>query len=141
MDDVLRLSAETRNKALDLEAQWFRHMLTLAVGALAVLAALEPTVPAEGFARYFLATTWSCLGLGIFTGGAATFLEVDRAWGVAEALRDEVVSSVREARPLRPVVRGKTNGWLELCKKLMVVALGIAAVCLAVFATIVTLSA
>ena len=78
MTNELTMWADLQNKALEVEAAWLRHIRTLAAGALAVLAGLEPTVPETGPARHLLAATWACLGLGIVTGGAAIHLTPSR---------------------------------------------------------------
>lgn len=139
MTNELTMWADLQNKALEVEAAWLRHILTLAAGALAVLAGLEPTVPETGPARHLLAATWACLGLGIVTGGAATFLEVDRARRLVKACEMHIARAMTDGTSLG-VVRGTSSWGLESCKWAMVCTLGTAAVCLAAYATIMTLN-
>ena len=67
------------SKGHEIEATWLRQILALAAGALALLAGLGPYVPPEGPSKYFLATTWVGLGLGIIFGAVATYIDADRA--------------------------------------------------------------
>ena len=62
-----------------LDADWFRHLLTLAVGSLVLLGSFVSDSPASGLARCFLAGTWVSLCIGILSGTAATYLPVNRA--------------------------------------------------------------
>ena len=129
---------ELRKKSIDTEIVWTRQILTLAAGALALLAGLGPDVPAEGYARYFLATTWVCLGFGIVAGAAATYLAAHLAGQEAEdALLEAVLRTDTPPSPRK--VFEWTNRLLWLCMPLMVVSLLAAVICLTAYAALTTL--
>ena len=120
------------------ETAWFRQILTLSAGALAVLAGLGPEIPPEGPAQYFLAATWVCLGSGICTGAGALYLAVDRSRRLASHFREELHRSLREETPMQPVV-ANPRGLLVRCRPAMVVSLISAVICLTGYAVATTL--
>ena len=79
MEPRIKQYVELITKEHEVEVTWLRQILTLAAGALALLAGLGPDVPSDGLGKYLLATTWAGLGLGIVAGAAATYIEVNRA--------------------------------------------------------------
>ena len=127
-------------KGHEVEVAWLRQILTLAAGALALLAGLGPEVPADGLARLLLAATWACLGVGIIAGAAATYVEVDRARASADVFGEQI-SRELDMKPTRSLIPVPTNRLFLLCKPLMVVSLLAAVVCLTGFAIITTLAA
>ena len=140
MNQKIEQYADLVNKGLEIEVVWLRQILTLAAGALALLAGLGPEVPPDGPARLLLAATWACLGLGIIAGAAATYVEVDRARSSANAFGEQITRELHK-KPTRKLISVRTNRVYLLCKPLMIVSLLAAVVCLAGFAIITTLAA
>ena len=140
--------ADLTNRALEAEAAWLRQILTVAGGALALLAGLGPEVPAEGSARDFLAATWVLLGFGIVTGSAATYAVVSRAKWIASAFRAELerphAARIEKKDPPELAwahLQLRMNPILQLCKPLMVFSLLAAVFCLTAYAMEITLAA
>ena len=136
---------ETINHDLD-DAEVFgfliamlRQILTLAAGALALLAGLGPDIPSDGPSKYLLATTWAGLGLGIVFGAAATYIDADRAMRSA-VLFSKHLLRVIEQESSSPLIPVPPNRLYALCKPLMVISLLIAVVCLTAFAITTTLA-
>ena len=133
---------ELREKKSVAQSIWYRHILTLACGGLALLSGLTPKVP-PGVGQYFLAGTWFFLGLGIIAGGAATYLEVDSANKLAAEFQNQLQKSLEEDIPLSrmPLVVSTPNKIFSLAKPVMVIPLMLAVVCLVCASIITTLSA
>ena len=55
MHQQIKKHVELRQEYLQVEMNWYRHLLTLAVGALVLLGSLVSDTPAPGTVRYFLA--------------------------------------------------------------------------------------
>ena len=133
---------ELRQKQADLQANWDRQAVTLASGALALLAGLGPPTPA-GFEKYFLAATWVFLGLGIVSGAAATYLHVSAAKNLANKFHEQLLNSIQNDRELSPNVPivahpHKVFSW---SKPLMVISLLLAVCNLVAYAVITTIGA
>ena len=136
----LRHFADLISKGHESEAIWLRQILTLAAGALALLAGLGPDVPPEGLGKYLLVTTtWAGLGLGIVFGAAATYIETDRATRSAAAFGEYLVRLL-EQKPSLPFVSVPVNKLYVVCKPLMVISLLISVCSLTFFAIITTLA-
>lgn len=88
-----------------LHADWMKHLLTLAAGALTVLTSLrpEPTTPIES---YLLAATRASLGAGIIFGAAATYLQVNIAKRLARRVQEQIAQDRLAGRPIleEPVI-------------------------------------
>ena len=82
-----------------------RQILTLAAGALVLLAGLGPDIPSDGPSKYLLATTWEGLGLGIIFGAAATYIDADRAMRSAVLFSKHLLRVIEQksSSPLIPV--------------------------------------
>lgn len=132
----VRQLLDLRSVQQEQEAMWFRQLLTLAAGGLALLVGLAP--PAEGFARFFLAGTWVCLGAGICAGAAATYLEAHRARALADAFRSELRSALREERDPEATF-AEPHPFFSWARIAAVGALLLGVCCLVVFAVITTL--
>jgi len=133
---------ELRQKQADLQANWDRQAVTLASGALALLAGLGPPAPA-GFEKYFLAATWVFLGIGIVAGAAATYLHVSAAKNLANKFHEQLLNSIRMESPLSSNVRivaqpSRIFSWSE---PVMVVSLLLAVCNLVTYAVITTIGA
>lgn len=122
-----------------LQAAWDRQILTLAAGALALLAGLGPEVPPAGAARYCLAATWGCLGTGICAGGGAAYLEVSRARNLAQRY-GEVLRSSLETGTAMSIVVAPPSRIFVLCRSLMILSLMGAVLCLVTYAVMTTLA-
>ena len=72
MNQKIEQYADLVNKGFEVEVVWLRQILTLAAGALALLAGLGPEVPPDGPARLVLAATCAFLAFGIIAGAAPT---------------------------------------------------------------------
>jgi hypothetical protein len=126
----------------DLESAWYRQLLTLASGGLALLVGLGPSVP-TGIGKFFLAGTWVFLGLGIVLGAAATYLDVDRATKLKNQYGAELQKSILEhgRAVVTSIVVASPSKLLLWSKVAMVVCLLLAVSCLVTFSVLKTLSA
>ena len=138
MDEKWEKYNDLQRKSFEADITWIRQVLTLAAGAFALLVGLGLDAPPEGSARYFLAATWVCLGLGVVAGAAATYLD-------AHFAGQDAVDAFFEARlktdtpPSPPRTFEWTTTLLSLCKPLMVVSLLAAVIFLATYAVMTTL--
>lgn len=133
---------DLRDKRDALQAVWFRQLLTLAAGGLALLVGLGPPV-SSGIERYFLAGTWVFLGLGVLSGSAATYLEVSRANNLEAAFRSRLVKSLDQGRALSPsdLISAGPHRFFSWSQSFMVVSLLLAVCCLVSYAVLTTLAA
>ena len=131
---------ELDEKQAQSEALWLRQLLTLAAGALAILAGLGPDAPSESFAQYFLAATWACLAIGISSGGAATYIATDRAKAAADAYGEELHKSINQRDYKPQLLWASPTPILRICKPLMIFSLLAAVLSLAAYAIITTLN-
>ena len=138
MDEKWAKYNDLLRKSFEADITWIRQILTLAAGAFALLVGLGLDVPSEGSARYFLAATWVCLGLGVLAGAAAIYLDAHFAW--QDAVDASFQARLKTDTPPSP---SRTFEWtttlLGLCKPLMVVSLLTAVICLATYAVMTTL--
>ena len=140
MNQKIEQYADLVNKGFEVEVVWLRQILTLAAGALALLAGLGPEVPPDGPARLLLAATWAFLGFGIIAGAAATYVEVDRAQSSASAYGEQITRELHN-KSTRKLISVRTNRLYLLCKPLMILSLLGAVASLTGFAIITTLAA
>ena len=140
MHQQIKKHVELRQEYLQVETNWYRHLLTLAVGALVLLGSLVSDTPAPGTVRYFLAATWFFLGLGILSGAATTYIEVDRASALDKNYAEEVLKRIHGTPP-NIVISAEPNWLLEACKRIMLISLLLAVVCLTGYSVISTLTA
>jgi hypothetical protein len=141
MDGNMRQLMDLAKLRSDVQAAWYRQILTLAAGGLALLVALVPAVPKEGPARYFLAAAWILLGLGILAGASATYAEVSLIKRLAAKFQFQVQQSLRNGTNLAdhlPLVAQPATIFLW-SKPLMVICLMGAVGCLVTFAVLRTL--
>ena len=138
-EERIKQYADLISKGHEIEATWLRQILALAAGALALLAGLGPYVPPEGPSKYFLATTWVGLGLGIIFGAVATYIDADRATKSAVLFGKHLLRVV-EKKPSSPLIAVPPNKLYVICKPLMVISLLIAVVFLVAFAITTTLA-
>ena len=138
-EQQIRQYVDLISKGHEIEATWLRQILTLAAGALALLAGLGPEIPSDGPSKYLLATTWAGLGLGIVFGAAATYIETDRA-KKSTVLFGEHLLRVMEQESSSPIIPVPPNRLYVLCKPLMVISLLIAVISLTAFAITTTLA-
>ena len=133
---------ELRQKQADAQATWERQVVTVASGALALLAGLGPPTP-TGVGKYFLAATWVFLGLGIVFGAAATYLHVSAAKNLANKFQEQLLNSIQNEKDLSPNVPivAHPNKIYSLSKPVMVVSLLLAVCCLVTYAVITTIGA
>ena len=131
--------ADLISKGHEIEANWLRQILALAAGALALLAGLGPDVPSDGSSKYFLATTWAALGLGIVFGAVATYIDADRATKSAVLFGKHLLRDI-EGKPSSPLIAVPPSRLYVICKPLMVTSLLIAVVCLTAFSITTTLA-
>lgn len=131
---------DLRQQEADLQANWHRHILTLASGALALLAGLGPPT-STGIEKYFLACTWVFLGIGIIAGAAATYVHVSSAKNLADDFQKQLLRSIRENRSLSPNVPIVANprGFYSLSKPVMVGSLLLAVRSLVTYSVIITI--
>ena len=139
MEQRIKQYAELITTGHEVEVTWLRQILTLAAGALVLLAGLGPDIPSDGPAKYLLATTWAGLGLGIVAGAAATYVEVNRA-GTAAIRFGEHLLRIIENQPSSPLISIPPNRLYVICKPLMIISLLVAVVCLTAYAITTTLA-
>ena len=139
MEQRIKQYAELITKGHEVEVTWLRQVLTLAVGALALLAGLGPDVPSDGLGKYLLATTWAGLGLGIVAGAAATYVEVNRATTAAIRFGEHLLRII-ENQPSSPLISLPPNRLYVICKPVMLISLLVAVVCLTAYAITTTLA-
>ena len=122
------------------DAAWFRHLLTLAAGAL-ILVPVTGQVEAESvLAQRLPAGTWVCLGTAILSGFAATYLQVDRAKKQLHNYKEELSRSLREGTPMG-AVRADPNKIFLQSRWVMVAALSLAMIFLVGHLLLITLAA
>ena len=139
MKEHLRKLAELQAERDQNEATWLRHILTLAAGALALLASFAAKEPSEGLAQSFLVATWICLAIGIGGGAAATYGTTDLARRLADTHREQINNWIETGQRMELVSRVQMNWWLRKCKVLMLVSLLAGVLCLTAYAIITTL--
>lgn len=124
-----------------LQGEWLKHLLTLSVGALAVLSGLQPTAN-EGMSSYLLASTWFFLGAGIVSGAGATFLRVHLAHKLAARFHARMQQSIEDGYPAldEPAI-AKPNIGFSLAPLVMAVSLLLAVCSLVAFSISTTLNA
>lgn len=86
---------ELHDKQVELRSAWNRNMLSLAAAGLALLAGLNPQA-ASLLTQFLLSGTWLCLGSGIVSAAASTYLEVDRARSLAEVYKAQLLQNLQE---------------------------------------------
>ena len=143
-EEISDALVKENSKHEERETVWLRQILTLAAGALAagalaILAGLGPDAPSDGLAQYFLAATWACLGVGITSGAAATYVTVNLTKRIADKLREALVETAEHGEPKSEVFGANKNRWLVLSKWIMTCSLLTAVLCLAAYAMIRTL--
>ena len=114
---------ELQDKANDEEADWYRILLPVVSGVLAVMVSLKPEV--DGCARYFLASGWVSLGLSILSLGALNYMRVSRAKRLRDAFREELRQSLDEGRALDssvPILSG-ANRLFYILRPCLIVSL------------------
>lgn len=134
--------AESQNEANNLSSAWLRQLLTLASGALAILAGLSPHTHSN-IDKYCLAATWVFLGIGIIFGSAATYLEVNLAKKIATEIRSQVSQSIHEGKgdQIKSLIVVPPNKFFLASKYIMVFSLLLSVVSLVIYAVISTLYA
>ena len=136
----IRQLMELRRNHQELSSAWYRQLLTLAAGGLALLVGLQP--PAAGIGRYFLAGTWVCLGAGICLAAAATYLDVHRAKMLADSFRAQVSQALAAGRDLSPsdIAVARPKRFYTWSRYLTVSVLLLAVGCLVTYAVLATLA-
>lgn len=131
-------ASEARNKA---QADWYRQILTIATGGFALLIALTPQQGLDSPAKYVLSAAWILLGVGILAAAAATYLEVDVRDRQVRNIVGQIVDNLHDGRAIADIQEAVvTPSWLfSASRKLMVVSLLLAVVCLVAFAVMRTL--
>jgi len=124
-----------------LQAAWYRQILTIAAGGLALLVGLAPETPPSGPARYFLAAAWVLLGAGILTGAGATYSGASLAKRLTIEFQSQLLRSLEAGENLPPSIPivARPHLIFRTCKILMVVSLLGAVVCVVTFAVLRTL--
>lgn len=100
MSDSIKLMSELAAERNKLQSAWNRHILTIASGGLALLVGLKPEIPPDLLGKSLLAAAWTFLGIGILSGGAATYAEVSLAKKLALNLQSRLQRRLDEGRPL-----------------------------------------
>ena len=123
MDQYPAKQIELINAHSKQEAIFFRHLLMVASGCLAVLAALSAQTPPDNLlARYFLMGTWALLGLSVLSGIGATYLSVHLAKKLKFAFPSQLETYLRNGdyqQPM-PAVSAKPHWFFVLCSYVFV---------------------
>lgn len=97
-EDVEKLAHLSREDQ-EAEQTWIRFVLTLAAGAFALLAGIQPEVSPEGLARIILAATWGCMRSGIVFGVVATYVDAARKRAVALSMAEAIKEKLEGGEP------------------------------------------
>lgn len=117
------------------EVSWYRHILTLSAGALALLAGFPPEEQVPKLSLTFLISAWVLLGLGIILGAIATYTEVYRRNYLARRLWLLWQDHIHEHSIPEELLEEKTVPlYLRLSKVWMLVVLSIALICFVAYA-------
>ena len=140
MNSNINQLMELRKEHLQLEMNWYRHLLTLAAGALVLLGSLVSDTPAPGMVRYLLTATWFFLGIGILSGAGTTYIEVDRAGKLDKNYAEELIKRIHGIKT-EDIISADPNKLLDACKWVMLISLFLAVVCLTGYSMMATLTA
>ena len=122
-----------------LDMDWYRHLLTLATGSLVIMSTFISDTPDQGMARYFQAATWVFLGIGILAGVGATYAPISRTANLAGKFLKELQNGEFQDTPSKTISAYPSVRFL-ICRRLMVISLLLAVICLTVYAVITTLT-
>ena len=119
------------------ETAWCQHLLTLATGALTLLAIFQSDLsgglPQSPQIAWLLGTTWFFLGMGIVSGFAATYRQVNLAQRQAMALWKELGKSLDNREPGDAIMSPSQPKILRPSKTVMVWSLLLAVVSLVTY--------
>lgn len=133
---------ELANKRNELAAAWYRQILTISVGALALLVGLHDDTAKSAIAQYFLVGAWGLLGIGILATAAATYSEVDLAGRLAKAFQEQFSKDLNEGNPMKPTpIIAKPRKFFRCAKIVGMTSLLGTVVCLVTYSIIRTLTA
>lgn len=136
VERLTRLAGE----AQEAEQTWIRLILSLAAGAFALLAGIQPEVPPEGdLVRIILAATWGCMGLGILFGAVATYVGPARKQAIALSMAEAIKVKLEGGRP-SDLLSAPVSPIYPLSKALMVISLLSAVVGLTLYAILSTMA-
>ena len=127
------------NRLHKLDMDWYRHLLTLAAGSLVIMSTFVSDTPAQGMARYFQAATWVFLGIGILAGVGATYAPISRTANLAGKFLEEFHNSEFQDSPSK-MISAYPSIFFLLCRRLMVISLLLAVICLTGYSVITTLT-
>ena len=129
---------ELHQEAQSLRSAWYKSILTIASGGFALLAGLGPKVPPGGMGKYFLAGAWVCLGVGIISGAATIYTEVERATHLAEGYRAELIRNLETSgQPtVDEIVVSNPRKIFSYAPRVMVSALTLAVALLVVYSVL-----
>ncbi|WP_110603197.1 hypothetical protein [Salinicola lusitanus] len=134
--ELLTKISELQDQLGQARAEWLKHVLSLAVGALAVLSALRPAAVTVT-QSYLLAGTWLFLGAGIVAGAVATYLQIEILKRSINLLKDDVQRKAESfgSRPPRTavfrVIRAPKT--MRFAVPIMIITLLLAVCCLVGF--------
>lgn len=123
----------------DKENEWYQRLLTLAAGAVTLLALFPPASddPQQATqADHLLAATWVLLGAGLLSGGAATYLRVKIAQNRLRAFREQLVNNAGTEASRELVFPKPPPKTLLWSRNVMVISLLLAVVCLVAYSVL-----
>lgn len=133
LDQLVAAYNSHADRARAATLQWHRHLLTVAAGAVAVLAAFSPD-PSSALGRWFLVGSWFFLGLGIVIGGWTTGHEAKAHFRNVNAVADLFDEIARTGSVPRGRYRTVEEPiWYPYARTTMLIALALAVLFLVAF--------
>ena len=125
----------------DLETTWYRHLLTIAAGILAITVAFQASAPATSSASYLLMTTWLSLVLSLCSGAAATYAQVSAQQAFVADYEKKILGPLSKGHSISTVVlKGEPSAWLVASRRVMVWSLLFSVLLLTAYGSTVILS-
>jgi len=118
MQTKIKQLTELVNSQAQQQQVFYRHLLMVVSGALAVLGALSTQPqPDSLLARYLLIGTWLFLGLSVLLGVGATYMAVSTANRLKLAFHSQLAQQVIEGdyHAAMKIVSVKPNAFFVLC--------------------------
>lgn len=109
----------------NLETTWYRQLLTIAAGILAITVSFQASISESFAAQCLLLVTWFCLVLSLCSGAAATYAQVSAQQAFVTDFEEQVLVPLTEGANEIPLVaiQGTPPIWLVKAKYVMVTSL------------------
>jgi len=129
-----RYNRATREQ-YNLETTWYRHLVTIAAGILAITVSFQTSTPTSLTAQYLLLTTWLSLVVSICAGVAATYAQVSAQKSFIDSFEEQILKPLAEGANEMPLVavQGTPRIWLVYSRYVMVFSLVLSILLLAAY--------